>query len=66
MVSENLRETVCVGLTRTEETMETREVKCLCWNCGREILSDEVVHFVNEELWCEGCAFPDAPKDERN
>ena len=46
--------------------METREVKCLCWYCGREILSDEVVHFVNEELWCEGCAFPDAPKDERN
>lgn len=67
MVSENLRETVCMGLTRQYGgTMETREVTCLCWYCGREILSDEAVHFVNEELWCEGCAFPDAPKDERN
>lgn len=34
------------------------EVRCLCWNCGREILSDETIYEVNEELWCEDCAAP--------
>ena len=29
------------------------EVKCLCWNCGREILSEEPIYEVNEELWCK-------------
>lgn len=32
------------------------DVKCLCWNCGKEILSDETIYEVNEELWCEDCA----------
>lgn len=33
-----------------------KEVTCLCWNCGREIYSDEEQHIVNEEIWCEECA----------
>ena len=32
------------------------EVRCLCWNCGREILSDKTIYEINEELWCEDCA----------
>ena len=31
------------------------KVKCLCWNCGREIYSTESVHEINEELWCDEC-----------
>lgn len=40
------------------------EVKCLCWNCGKEILSAEPIHKVDEELWCENCytsCFNDKP-----
>jgi hypothetical protein len=40
------------------------KVKCLCWNCGREIYSTESVHEINEELWCDECAsslFNDVP-----
>ena len=34
------------------------DVKCLCWNCGREILTSEATTFVNEEIWCSDCASP--------
>ena len=34
------------------------DVKCLCWNCGREILTSETTTFVNEEIWCSDCASP--------
>ena len=33
-------------------------VKCLCWNCGREIAENEETFEVNEELWCKDCAAP--------
>ena len=33
-------------------------VQCLCWNCGKEIFDNEELYEVNEELWCESCAFP--------
>ena len=33
-------------------------VRCLCWNCGREITVDEEIVEANEELWCEDCAAP--------
>lgn len=33
-------------------------VKCLCWNCGREILDTDPIYEINEELWCEKCANP--------
>lgn len=35
-------------------------VRCLCWNCGREIHDTEPIYEVNEELWCEQCADPSA------
>lgn len=35
-------------------------VRCLCWNCGREIHDTEPIYEVNEELWCEKCADPSA------
>lgn len=31
-------------------------VRCLCWNCGKEITESEPVHEVNGELWCDACA----------
>lgn len=40
------------------------EVKCLCWNCGKEIFLAEPIHEVDEELWCENCytsCFNDKP-----
>lgn len=33
-------------------------VRCLCWNCGREIRDTEPIYEINEELWCEQCADP--------
>lgn len=41
-------------------------VKCLCWNCGREILDNEPIYEVNEELWCENCANPHENDDTLN
>lgn len=32
------------------------KVKCLCWNCGREILTSETTALVNEEIWCSDCS----------
>ena len=32
------------------------DVVCLCWNGGREILTDESQHFIDEEIWCDDCA----------
>lgn len=34
------------------------DIKCLCWNCGREIRQSETTVFVNEEIWCTDCASP--------
>lgn len=33
-------------------------VKCLCWNCGREITDRDLSIEINEELWCSTCAAP--------
>lgn len=35
-----------------------QKVKCLCWNCGREIAVDEKTFFVNDEIWCSDCCQP--------
>lgn len=32
-------------------------VRCLCWNCGREITNFDLIE-INEELWCSTCAAP--------
>lgn len=34
------------------------DVKCLCWNCGREIPDSKATIFVNGEIWCSDCASP--------
>jgi|GEM_PF-6582536 DNA-directed RNA polymerase subunit RPC12/RpoP len=41
-------------------------VRCLCWNCGREITVDEEIVEVNEELWCEECAAPAIGKPDND
>ena len=41
-------------------------VKCLCWNCGREIHDTESIVEVNEELWCEDCISPAVGKPDNN
>ena len=41
-------------------------VRCLCWNCGREIAKDEEIVEVNEELWCEDCAAPAIGKPDND
>lgn len=33
-------------------------VKCLCWNCGKEIMLSDSTTFVNDEIWCSDCANP--------
>ena len=32
-----------------------RDVVCICWNCGREIHTDDNQNFINEEIWCDEC-----------
>lgn len=32
------------------------QVKCLCWNCGREIYEEDDTYNINEEIWCSHCA----------
>lgn len=39
-------------------------VRCLCWNCGKEIHDTDSIHEVNEELWCEQCAAPLESEDK--
>ena len=41
-------------------------VKCLCWNCGREIAENEETFEVNEELWYEDCAAPALGKPDND
>lgn len=40
------------------------EVRCLCWNCGREILVSEKTTLVNDETWCSDCANPISRENE--
>ena len=32
------------------------DVICLCWNCGKEIHSNDNQNIINDEIWCDECA----------